>query len=119
MNTKCFKITLFLFIILFTNLPSIYSLDVKTHKAINETVAKGIMNGFSLDSYLINNLGIGGGVSEYFKDKDQNNNRVYDWLKLGGEYEDKPPWTLPYVRSVNHFHNPLKTNLTEAGFTGI
>jgi hypothetical protein len=34
---------------------------------------------------------------------------------VGGNYEDKPPGVIPYLRSVNHFHNPL----TDQGFSGI
>lgn len=37
------------------------------------------------------------------------------WLSDGGRYEDKPPLTFPYVRSFNHFHNPLEP-LADAGY---
>lgn len=30
----------------------LYAFEVETHEAINESIAKGNMNGFSLDSYL-------------------------------------------------------------------
>lgn len=104
-NSKLYKIIPFLLsFILFANLSYVYSLEVGTHEAINETVAKGGGGSFSLDNYLINNLGVSGGVNEFI-----NNKKVFDWFKLGGRYEDKPPLTIPYTRSLNHFHNPLET----------
>lgn len=36
------------------------------------------------------------------------------WIKDGGLYEDIPTWMLTYLRSVNHFHNPL----TDQGYSG-
>jgi hypothetical protein len=95
---------------LFLNTSLSYSLEVSTHEAINERIASGLFNGFSLDSYLKNNLGFTKG-----KDESVNGKKVYELIRDGGRYEDKPPWTLPYRRSVNHFHNPL----TEQGFSGF
>ena len=57
-----------------------------------------------------NNLGLTSGIREILTE----NNSVQRWLELGGEYEDIPYWYLPYVRSLNHFHNPI----TEKGFKG-
>ncbi len=90
-----------------------FALSVETHGSINDEIAKKTISGFSLDSYLKSNLGLNRGIDELFYDKE-----VYTWLKLGGRYEDKPEGTPPYVRSVNHFHNPLKP-LVQAGFTGV
>lgn len=109
MTTQFIKIVAFLIVILLMNFQSVYSLNVETHMAINGTIAKGNMNDFSLDSYLKNNLGISEGVNEYFNYK-----KIYEWLQVGGKYEDEPPWSIPYIRSLNHFHNPI----TEEGFKG-
>ncbi|MBI5099611.1 MAG: hypothetical protein HZB30_10280 [Nitrospirae bacterium] len=108
-SEKFINSILSLLIVLFASSQSVYSLEVGTHEAINENVAKGSLNGISFDNYLKNNIGIAGGINEYFNDK-----KVFDWIKIGGRYEDKPPLVIPYVRSVNHFHNPL----TEEGFSG-
>jgi hypothetical protein len=84
--------------------------EISTHEVINEFIAKNMLNGFSLDTYLKDNLGIESGIDKQFNSKE-----IFQWLRLGGAYEDSPPWTPPYLRSVNHFHNPL----TDGGFTGI
>lgn len=91
-----------------------YALEVTTHEAINSRVAdlSGLSNGdLNLNDYLKDNLGLPNGLQELVKD----NKTVQQWLELGGRYEDKPPWTLPYLRSVNHFHNPI----TDSGYSGI
>lgn len=91
---------------------SSYALEIATHKAINKYIAQNTLNSFSLDSYLKNNLGLTNGKEEEFtSDKTR---KVFEWVELGGEYEDIPAWYLPYIRSLNHFHNPL----TEEGFRG-
>ena len=87
-----------------------HALAISTHKAINLHIAKTAMNGFSLDEYLKNNLDATGGIGESY-----NGRRVEGWLELGGEYEDIPYLYMPYLRSVNHYHNPL----TDRGFSGI
>lgn len=88
-----------------------FSLEVDTHESINERLAKGTFNGFSLDNYLKNNLGFRNGVFEKV-----NGDEVFKLTKEGGRYEDKPEWSIiPYRRSVNHFHNPV----TEEGFSGF
>ena len=92
-----------LLILLLLNIPLAYSLEVSTHEAINKSIAEGSFNGFSLDTYLKNNLGFTDGKKESV-----NGQEIWMWVSDGGRYEDKPPWTIPYVRSVNHFHNPLK-----------
>ncbi|MBI5676508.1 MAG: hypothetical protein HZC48_11925 [Nitrospirae bacterium] len=93
-----------------------YALEVGTHRAINENVSTNMLNDFSLDSYLKNQLGFTNGINKELKyDKTR---KVWEWLSDGGEYEDKPPRTLPYVRSVNHFHNPLKA-WNEAGLYDV
>lgn len=89
-----------------------FSLETDTHKKINEYIATNSLNGFSLDTYLKNQLGFTNGIKEEFKsDKTR---KVWEWVQVGGEYEDIPKWYLPYIRSLNHFHNPI----TEEGFKG-
>ncbi len=91
-----------------------HALDVETHKAINDYIAHNSLNGFSLGTYLSEQLGLQGGIEEKF-----NSVEAWKWLRDGGRYEDVPPWTIiPYLRSVNHFHNPLKA-WNEAGLNDI
>lgn len=87
-----------------------FSLNVSTHEAINKRVAEETFDGFSLDNYLKNNLGFTDGIIEKISGEES--------IKIiieGGRYEDLPYWYMPYLRSVNHFHNPL----TDQGFSGI
>jgi hypothetical protein len=80
-----------------------YALSVETHVTINQYIAGNTINSFSLNNYLKKNLGFSEGKDEFI-----NGQEVYRWLGDGGIYEDVPPWTIiPYLRSVNHFHNPL------------
>ncbi len=91
-----------------------YALDISTHRAINAYIAQNTLNSFSLDLYLKNQLGMQSGIKESLK----SNNESYEawqWIREGGFYEDKPPWTFPYLRSRNHFHNPIN----KQGFSGI
>ena len=107
-------ILLLLFVFCLQPAPQVFALNPDTHKNINEFIGLNTLNEFSLDSYLKDQLGLSDGKEEKF-----NSNMVYEWLGKGGEYEDEPPWTTPYLRSVNHFHNPLKPDILQAGFTGI
>lgn len=80
-----------------------YSLEKPTHLAINEEIATRNINGFSLDTYLINQIGFSKGIKEEFL-KDSDKKTVLQWLGYGGIKEDEPLW-----RSFRHFHNPLET----------
>ena len=99
-------------LLLFLYSASSFALEVETHRALNEHVATKIISpsGFSLGTYLKNQLGFQGGADEKF-----NSLEAWKWLRGGGEYEDIPYWYMLYLRSVNHFHNPL----TKKGFSGI
>lgn len=88
-----------------------YALETSTHEAINDHISKGIFQGFSLGQYLKDELKIQGGVEELFVDSVEPMT-VWQWLRAGGTREDKPPGGIPYLRSRNHFHNPL----TDQGF---
>jgi len=87
------------------------ALDVDTHKKINLRIAESDMNGFVLNSVLKSQLGFKEGIVQIV-----DNNTIEEWLKLGGYYEDKPPWAIvPYIRSFNHYHEPI----TNSGFSGF
>ena len=107
-----------IFIIVLLIQGTAFALDLSTHRAINLHIANSTMNGFSLDQYLKSNLDFSQGIGEKFDGR-----RVDIWLELGGRYEDIPPWDLPdswglpYLRSVNHFHNPIPT--TDQGYSGF
>jgi hypothetical protein len=97
------------------NIPLAYSFEVTTHEAINEGIANGYLGDFSLDSYLRSNLGFKKGRDELV-----NGREAFRYVRDGGRYEDlawDPPFdfTPPYLRSVNHYHNPI----TEKGFSGF
>lgn len=109
---KLCNILLFAFCLLSFSLS--FALETDTHEKINEFIATNNLNGFSLDSYLKNQLGFADGIKEEFKSTTETK-KVWEWIKIGGKYEDIPYWYMPYLRSVNHFHNPL----TDKGFSGI
>ncbi|MEN6318231.1 MAG: hypothetical protein ABFD82_05700 [Syntrophaceae bacterium] len=88
---------------------SLYALNVETHRSINEHITKNMFNGFSLNDYIKEQLGMQKGYDEKILNK-----KVLNWISDGGEYEDKPGWCVPYWRSRNHFHNPMN----KSGFSG-
>jgi hypothetical protein len=91
-----------------------YALDVKTHEAMIEYISNQMINGFSLDNYLMNQLGFQEGVAEFLKFKESK--PISKWLSQGGITEDKPPGlNIPYRRSTNHFHDPISNQ----GFGGF
>ncbi len=101
------------------------SLEEKTHEAINQYIAQKAINGFSLNDYLVTNLGIEKGINEIINELEADGTnrswRVFLWLGYGGEQEDRPgSWKdyLPLVgqptRSVNHF-----SSLALMGWRGI
>lgn len=94
-----------------------FSLQEKTHEAINQFIAQNTVNGFSLDTYLKNNLGFKAGRNDFLNGIDaegnSKNKQIFWWLGYGGEQEDRPGSYTDYIlnkptRSVNHFHNPRK-----------
>ena len=108
----------FIFFVVFSSIS--FALSPETHENINEFVAKNTLDVFLMDAYLQNQLGFENGVYEEIKGNYwvpfiRTTKPVWKWIKIGGRYEDKPPWVIPYLRSVNHFHDPL----TEEGFSGF
>lgn len=103
------------YIFIFIYLASVgfgYALETDTHEQINEKIAKTEINDFALDRYLHDNIDPSGIVMNL------GNLWVWEWLRDGGKYEDIPVWYMKYLRSVNHFHNPL-VPVGDAGFSGI
>ena len=96
-----------------------WALNEETHKDINIFIGsnKNGFNEFSLNSYLKNQLGFLDGSEENFINNFDNKS-VFEWLGEGGLREDKPLGTFPYLRSTNHFHNPLQ-DISRAGFSGV
>lgn len=84
-----------------------YALEKATHEVINEYIAEHLIDGFSFDQYLKEQLGFQEGWKEVF-----NNKRVSQWLGYGGRTEDEPLY-----RSFRHFHNPLES-WDKAGLKG-
>jgi hypothetical protein len=94
-------------ILLFNQLS--FALSVETHEKLNEGILS-LGGNFHFDNYLTDNLCIPDGRLGLVHGKE-----VYLWFRDGGRYEDKPPATVPYVRSMNHFHDPLE-ELPDAGY---
>jgi len=106
-----------LFVFYQINIPLLFALEPPTHENINELVAKSSLNDFSLNTYLKDQLGFSNGYDEEIKNEGTTK-KVYKWICEGGTKEDVPHWYELYLRSVNHFHNPLD-DIANAGFHGI
>ncbi len=90
-----------------------YALEVETHSVINEQLASRVLDGFSLDNYLKNHLDLKEGKDEFISGQ-RKKQEIYKFIASGGIYEDLPPWSLPYRRAFNHYHDPISNK----GFTG-
>ncbi len=86
------------------------ALETDTHRTMNEYITRHNLNGFSLNDYLKSYTDMRDGIQNPV-----NNQEIWKWLKDGGKWEDVPSWYLSYLRSVNHFLNPLD----DSGFSGI
>jgi len=95
--------TLCLILLCFQIYSQCFALEKDTHKVINEYVATKVINNFSLDLYLKNQLGYKNGIEEIFF-VGNNGMEVKKWVRDGGKYEDEPL----YIRSFNHYHDPLQ-----------
>lgn len=100
---------LVILIILLSTNEIVLALSVETHETFNDKITRVLLLP-KLDNYLKSNVNFPNGIIEKINGKE-----IWSFIQSGGRFEDKPPWTLPYVRSANHFHNPL----TEQGFTGV
>ncbi len=95
-------------IIMLAFAPSLFALNVATHRLINEQAA----DLSSLDAFLKQNMGMPAGLQTPLK-RDRIRS-VREWLAEGGEREDDGG--LRNGRFYNHFHNPLKP-WAEGGLT--
>jgi len=91
-----------------------YGLEKPTHMAINRDIATRSFGAFSLDSYLIHQLGLAKGVTEEF-----NQRQITEWLSEGGKTEDEPEDLIRHARgwtrNKNHFHDPMAQQWATAG----
>ncbi len=89
-----------------------FPLEKITHQAINKNIANRTINGFSLNNYLINDLGFKEGIKEKLRIGSEEK-EIFRWIGDGGQKEDEPDGLIRTVlnrgRSNNHFHNPLET----------
>ncbi|MDF1592230.1 MAG: hypothetical protein P1P89_11990 [Desulfobacterales bacterium] len=112
---KIYKIVWLSIVFYLLNFNLSFALNPATHRTINDFVCQNSLNGFSLDLCLKDQLGFLLGIDEGINPEPGITKTVSVLIEDGGEFEDEPPWTIPYLRSVNHFHNPL----TDGGFSGI
>jgi len=81
-----------------------------THGAINANIAQRTINQFSLNDYLIKQLGFKEGTQQVLS-IGSNKKTVFQWIAEGGIKEDEPEqnWRLVAgkARNNNHYHNPL------------
>ncbi|MEW6417483.1 MAG: hypothetical protein AB1480_05100 [Nitrospirota bacterium] len=112
------KVFFFIIILLIYSSSPVFPLEKETHKAINIHIAQNTISGFSLNNYLIQQLGFEKGVDEELI-VDSKKKKVFQWLGEGGFQEDIPEqiWrlVLNMARNNNHFHNPLETTWDNAG----
>ncbi len=101
-----------------------FTLEKETHEYLNQKIAQMTINGFSLDTYLKNNLGFQNGAAEEIDGysevlKKQTEQEVFMWMGEGGIKEDEPEGFSKYLsntaRNNNHFHNPLANSWSSAG----
>jgi hypothetical protein len=124
-NKSLFFILTFMILMVWSS--NSFSLQEKTHQAINEHIAQNTLNGFSLNIYLIKNLGFKNGAEDVLLGVDAEgknvSKEVFWWLGYGGNWEDDPvsdqaqrycKYYFNAARNNNHFHNPRK-NWREAG----
>ena len=104
-------------IILAAGIPILWASQVLSfnrgmHRDLNQRIAQRVINNFSLNDYLVNQLGFAQGVTEILA-KDSDKFRVFEWLGEGGDKEDEPEGLLRYptntARNNRHFHDPLES----------
>lgn len=82
---------------------SVHAYEVDTHKEL----AIAATRQSNVDQLLVEDLGISGGLTATLRGKS-----LETWLLNGADSEDNFP------RFLNHFHNPLVSNWSEAGLGG-
>ena len=119
MNSMVKRSLVLLFLICLFLPVSGWALNEETHRDINQFIGSSTnnFNGFSLDLFLKNQLGFQDGKNQIIANQFIAQ-EVYKWLGEGGLREDKPLGKAPYLRSTNHFHNPLQ-DISHAGFSGV
>jgi hypothetical protein len=111
------KVLLILVIIILCITSSAFALKEGTHELLNSYIARNEVNGFDLNAYLINMVGLQNGINEEF-DYENKKMKMYIWIEKGGRTEDNPwdEWyrqddLLPYLgRFYQHFHDPITDN---------
>lgn len=88
---------IFLIIMIFTYLTETFALEKGTHRYLNRKIIE--QNEEKLNIFLKLNLGFSEGIKQIL-----NGFRVIEWIENAGAFEDEPG----YVRSFNHFHDPLQ-----------
>jgi hypothetical protein len=88
-----------------------FALNVDTHTALNIKIVEKNIQEFSLNTYLVEQLGFKQGIYEDIKEY-FTTQKVFKWLGEGGQKEDDPlgswfPATLLPLRATNHFHDPV------------
>ena len=110
MNKKVFvNVILFIFISLVFN-KDVLSWTEETHMNLSKYSAESSVISEDKDDYL-KNLGFDKGLKEYFT-WGNDSKKIRNWIATGANLEDKRTSVLPVygaMRSVNHFHNPLKS----------
>ena len=110
------KKALFIILALFVVFTAIFNkealswVESTTHRSLSEFAALDSVLSQSNGDYL-RNLGFNKELLEEFKWND-NKRTAKDWIQEGAELEDKAALLFPVLgkaRSVNHFHNPLKS----------
>src|SRR4030043_1436970 len=95
MKNKKLLLLVSFFLILVLWISKASTLEKTTHQDLTHKIGQGAINGFSLDSYLKNNLGFKDGAqeplfaySEFFMKKVKQ--EVWKWLGEGSYKEDEP-----------------------------
>jgi hypothetical protein len=91
------------------------------HRDLNQRIVGRTISNFSLNDYLINQLGFTNGVEDILREN-STEKAVWWWLGLGGDLEDDPEGLYRYptntARNNRHFHDPLK-DWDKAGLSTI
>jgi hypothetical protein len=88
-----------------------YPFTKPTHEEINGNIARRTINDFSLNNFLVNQLGLNKGIEEVLQ-MGTEKKTISDWISYGGIQEDNPEGIPKQIigraRNQKHFHNPLE-----------